>query len=154
MPRRMNTPAMVGSVAMQALQGVAKSAEQHGIPARTLGLVHLYVSHINGCLACIDIHSRFLKEAGEQDDLIRAVVAWRDARCFTDAERAALALTEVATRPTDYGNNAVNEIWNDAIKHYDEQALVVLLIATLTVQFLDQYLNTSEEQNPCRQHVT
>jgi AhpD family alkylhydroperoxidase len=77
------------------------SAEKGGVPAKTLGLVHLRASQINGCSVCVDMHPRVLKKAGETDERLFAVAAWRDAPYFTDAERAALALTEAVTRLCD-----------------------------------------------------
>ena len=99
MQARMNNPAMIVPDAMQALQALGKSAKKSGVPSRTLDLVHLRASQINGCSVCVDMHSRELKEAGESDKRIFAVAAWRDT--LTDAERAALALTESVTRIAD-----------------------------------------------------
>ena len=92
MQARMKNPAMIVPDAMQALQALAKAAEKGGVPARTLELVHLRASQINGCSVCVDMHSRDAKKAGETDERLFAVAAWRDAPYFTDAERAALAL--------------------------------------------------------------
>ena len=71
------------------------------MPTRTRKLVHLRASQINGCSVCVDMHARELKKAGETDERIFAVAAWREAPYFTDAERAALALTEAVTRLSD-----------------------------------------------------
>jgi AhpD family alkylhydroperoxidase len=100
MQARMKNPAMIVPGAMEALQALGKSAEQRGVPSRTLGLVHLRASQINGCSVCVDMHARSLK-AGETDERLFAVAAWREAPYFTDAERAALALTEAATPKGD-----------------------------------------------------
>ena len=72
-------PVMIGPFALQALQTLRKSAEQGAVPSRTIGLVQLSASQINGCSACVDQHCRFLREAGETDERLFAVVAWRDA---------------------------------------------------------------------------
>jgi AhpD family alkylhydroperoxidase len=96
----MKNPAMMVPEAMQALLTLNASSERGGVPARTLGLVHLRASQINGCSVCVDMHPRLLKKAGETDQRLFAVAAWRDAPYFTEAERAALALTEAATRAT------------------------------------------------------
>src|SRR5437016_167319 len=94
MQARMKNPAMIVPDAMQALHALNAATEKAGVPATTLGLVHLRASQINGCSVCVDMHPRLLKKAGETDKRLFAVAAWRDAPYFTDAERAALALTE------------------------------------------------------------
>ncbi len=90
MQARMSNPAMIVPDAMQALLALAASAKKGGVPSRTLDLVHLRASQINGCSVCVEMHSRDLKRAGETDERLFAVAAWRDAPYFTDAERAAL----------------------------------------------------------------
>ena len=98
---RMTNPAMVLPDAMRALLALGKSAKKAGVPPRTVFLVHLRASQINGCSYCVEMHSRELRQAGETDERIFAVAAWREAPYFTDAERAALALAEGATRFSD-----------------------------------------------------
>ncbi len=68
------------------------------MPNTTLELVRLRASQINGCSFCVEMHARDLKKAGEKDERLFTVAAWRETPYFTDAERAALALTEAATR--------------------------------------------------------
>ncbi len=119
--------------AMQALQGLRTSVKQQGVvPWRTIDLVQLCVSQINGCSACVEEHSRLLKEAGETDERLFAVAAWRDAPSFNAAERAALALAEAVTRLADQADPVPDAIWDEAVRHYDEQGLatLVLMIAT------------------------
>ncbi len=89
MQARMKNPAMILPDAMQALQALGKAAEQGGVPPRTLALVDLRASQINGCSVCVDMHARFLKKAGETDERLFAVAAWRDAPYFSEPERAA-----------------------------------------------------------------
>ena len=101
MQARMKNPAMIVPNAMQALHALGASAEKGGVPSRTLGLVQLRASQINGCSLCVDMHPRMLKQAGETDERLFALAAWRDAPYFSDAERAALALTEAITRLSD-----------------------------------------------------
>ena len=86
-------------------------------------MVHLRASQINGCSLCVAMHSRELKKAGESDDRIYAVAAWREAPWFTDAERAALALTEATTRLADKEDAVPDHVWDEARKHYDETAI-------------------------------
>ncbi len=100
MQARMSNPAMIVPGAMRAL--VTLSATSHGsVPSRTLDLVYLRASQINGCSVCVEMHARDLRKAGETDERLFAVGAWRESPYFTDAERAALALTEAATRISD-----------------------------------------------------
>ena len=106
---RMKNPAMILPDAFKALQALKASAEKSGVPARTIGLVELRASQINGCSVCVDMHSRDLKKAGETDDRLFAVAAWRDAPYFTEDERAALALAEAVTRISAIAN--IN-VWN------------------------------------------
>src|SRR3954447_18469913 len=98
MQARIENPAMTVPGALEALQELALAATNAGIPATTLYMVHLRASQINGCSVCVDLHSRELEQAGESSARIHTVAAWREASYFDDAERAALALTEAATR--------------------------------------------------------
>ncbi len=133
MQARLKNPAMINPEAMQALYALSKSTERRGVPERTLGLVHLRASQINGCGVCLDMHARVMKKAGETDERLFAVAGWRDAPYFTEAERAALALTEAATRLSDRSDPVPDEVWEDAARHYDEQALAALVIAIATI---------------------
>src|SRR5262245_35451377 len=126
---RMRQPAMILPGAMQALQALGISEKKGGVSPTTIDLIHLRASQINGCSVCVDMHSRDLKKANETDERLFAVAAWRDAPYFTDAERAALALTEAVTRICDREDPVPDEIWNEVARHYDEQALAALLIA-------------------------
>src|SRR5207302_5571966 len=133
MQARMKNPAMIVPNAIEALQALGKCAEQGAVPSRTLGLVHLRASQINGCSVCVDMHPRLLKNAGETDQRLFAVAAWRDAPYFTDAERAALALTEAVTRLSDRADPVPDEVWDQAARHYDEPALASLMLAIATI---------------------
>src|SRR5262245_7153867 len=101
MQARMNHPAMILPDAMKALHALSKSVEKAGRPSRILGLVHLRASQINGCGVCLDMHGRGPMKEGETDERLITVAGWRDTPYFTDAERAALALTEAVTRLSD-----------------------------------------------------
>jgi len=94
----MKNPAMVVPDAMKALQALAAATKKSAVPERTLELINLRASQINGCSACVDMHPRLAKKAGETDERLFAVGAWRETPYFTHAERAALALTEALTR--------------------------------------------------------
>jgi alkylhydroperoxidase family enzyme len=127
MQARMKNPAMIVPDAMAALQTLAKSVERVGVPPRTLALVHLRVSQINGCSVCVDLAFRF-KKADDTNERLFAVAAWRDTSCFTDAERAALALAEAVTRLSDRADPVPDEIWNEAARHYKEPELAALVL--------------------------
>ena len=96
------------------------------MPITTLQLVELRASQINGCSVCVDMHSRDLKKAGETDERIFGVAAWRDNPSFDEAERAALALTEALTRVSDRPDPVPVQIWEEAVRHYDEKSLACL----------------------------
>lgn len=129
MQARMKNPVMVVPGAMEALQKLAAAARNAGVPATTLYLVETRASQINGCSVCLDMHTRELKAAGESDERILMVGAWREAPYFTDAERAALALTEAATRLADKSDPIPDEVWDDAASHFDESQLAGLVLA-------------------------
>jgi|SRR5579872_6816702 len=127
MKSRMKNPAMVIPEAMQAIQALAKSAERGGVPLRTLGLVHLRASQINGCSVCVDLAFRF-KKAEDTNERLFAVAAWRDTPYFSEAERAALALAEAVTRLSDRADPVPDDIWNEAARHYNEMELASLIL--------------------------
>lgn len=129
MQARMKNPALVLPDALQALLDLGKAVNTGGVPPATLGLVHLRASQINGCSVCVDAGFRDLKKAGERDSRLFAVTAWRDAPYFTEAERAALALTEAVTRLSDRSEGVPDAIWNDVVQHYDEPARAALVLA-------------------------
>jgi alkylhydroperoxidase family enzyme len=91
------------------------------------------------------MHARYMKEAGETDERLLTVAAWRDAPYFTDAERAALALTEAVTRLSDGPDPVPDAIWNEAARHYDERALAALLVAITTINAWNR-LNVATRQ--------
>src|SRR4051812_49852597 len=132
MEARMNNPAMILPDAMQAIQALIKSIEEGRVPAQTQHLVHLRASQINGCGVCLDGGSRLAKQAGETDERLFAVAGWRGAPYFTDAERAALALTQAMTRLSDRSDPVPDAIWDEATRHHDEEGVPgpLLLIAT------------------------
>ncbi|HEX2281276.1 MAG TPA: carboxymuconolactone decarboxylase family protein [Thermomicrobiales bacterium] len=135
MHARMKHPVMILPDAMRALHALDKATEVDGLPDVTRKLVHLRASQINGCSVCVEMHSQELKDAGEPDARLFAVAAWRDAPYFTDAERAALSLTEAVTRLSDRPDPVPDEIWDEVARHYDEpaRAALILQIAQINV---------------------
>jgi AhpD family alkylhydroperoxidase len=133
MQPRINNPALTVPGAMEALQKLGAAAREAGVPATTLYLIEVRASQINGCSVCLDMHSRELKAAGEPDERIFMVGAWREAPYFTDAERAALALTEATTRLADQSDPVPDEVWEEAARHYDEPELAGLVLAIAAI---------------------
>jgi AhpD family alkylhydroperoxidase len=142
---RMTHPVFVLPDAMQALQALGKVVYKSGIPPKTLELINLRASQINGCGVCAVQHPRILKSLGETDERIYAVAAWRDAPYFTDSERAALALTEAATRVSDQADPVPDEIWDESARHYNEQELAALVIAIASINVWNR-LNVTTRQ--------
>jgi AhpD family alkylhydroperoxidase len=124
----MKNPAVIFPDAMKAIQALQECTAKGGVPQKTLHLVHLRASQINGCSSCVDSGGRYAKKTGESDERLFTVAAWRDAPYFTEAERAALALTEAVTRLSDRSDPVPDEIWDEAARHYDEPALSALLL--------------------------
>lgn len=125
---RMPNPAVIIPEAMTPILNLLKAAKSGGVPDKTLELVHLRASQINGCSFCVDGGARSARKNGETEERLFAVAAWREAPYFTDAERAALALTEAATRLSDRADAVPDEIWNEAARHYGDKQLASLLL--------------------------
>ena len=107
--------------------------DQSPLPKATQELVSLRASQINGCAACIDMHTKEAAAAGEDAVRLNLVAAWREAIVFTDAERAALALAEEGTRLADAHDGVSDETWAQVRKHYndDEITALVCLVALI-----------------------
>jgi len=136
MQARMKNPAIVLPDALPHIQALYAAATQGGVPPAIGHLVHLRTSQINGCGYCIDGGVKHAKKAGETDERLFAVSAWRDTPYFTDAERAALALSEDVTRLSDRSDPVPDKVWNEAAKHFDEKGLAsLLLVISLTNVF-------------------
>lgn len=137
MQPRMTSPALGVPGVLDALQELTKAAKEAareaGVPQSTIDLVGLRASQINGCAACLDIHSRNAKRAGASDERLRTVAAWPHSSYFDDAERAALALTEAGTRLADRGNPVPDEVFAEASKHYEQLGLAALVVSIAAV---------------------
>jgi AhpD family alkylhydroperoxidase len=141
----MKNPALTVPGAFEALIALSSAASKSGVPHTTLEMVHLRASQINGCSVCVEMHARDLKKAGESDERIWAVAAWREAPYYTDAERAALALTEAVTRLSDRADPVPDDIWNEAVRHYDEAELGSLLMHIAAINVWNR-LNAATRQ--------
>jgi AhpD family alkylhydroperoxidase len=142
---RMKNPAMIIPEAMKPIQALYAAIGQGGVPRATLELVHLRASQVNGCSHCVDSGWRAARKAGETDERIFAVAAWRETSYFTEAERAALALAEAATRLSDRADPVPDEIWDEAARHYDERELAALVLMIATTNFFNR-VNVSTRQ--------
>ncbi len=121
MQPRMKNPAGIIPEAMQAIQALGASFHGKGVPEETLALIHLRASQVNSCSSCVQAGAAGARKAGETEDRLATVAAWRDAPYFTDAERAALALTEAVTRLAEGPDAVPDEIWDEAARHYESR---------------------------------
>jgi len=129
MQARMTHPVKVHPAAMKALYALSTATQDSTVPATTHHLIHVRVSQINGCSVCVDMHSKEMKDAGEKDERIWGVAAWRESTYFTDAERAALDLAEHVTRLADTTDPVPDPVWDAAADVYDEKELSSLLLS-------------------------
>ncbi|MDE3131287.1 MAG: carboxymuconolactone decarboxylase family protein, partial [Acidobacteriota bacterium] len=121
------------------------SARATGVPEETLVLVQLRVSQINGCAVCADMHSRELEHLGTSSERLHTLAAWRETPYFSDAERAALALAEAATRIADNPDAVSDGIWDEAARHYSEEELAGLVVSIAAINAFNR-LNATTRQ--------
>ncbi|MBA3556140.1 MAG: carboxymuconolactone decarboxylase family protein [Gemmatimonadales bacterium] len=145
MQARIENPAMTFPGALEALLKLRASVGDAGIPETTHYLIEVRASQINGCGVCLDMHSRELGHAGEPNERIFTVAAWREAPYFTDAERAALALTEAATRLADRPDPVPDEVWKEAARHYSEPQLAALVISIATINAWNRLMAATKQ---------
>ncbi|MEU9990960.1 carboxymuconolactone decarboxylase family protein [Streptomyces sp. NPDC048045] len=112
---------------LKYLNSAGEPVSESALPAATQELVKIRASQINGCGFCTDMHTKDATHAGETSVRLNLVAAWREAKVFSDAERAALELTEQGTRIADAGGGVTDEAWADAARHYDEDQLAALV---------------------------
>jgi len=145
MTARMNNPATVLPDSMQGIQSIIKAAHQAGVPPTTMELAHLRASQINGCSPCVYSGAISAKQAGESDERLFVVAAWRETDLFTDAERAALALAESMTRLADRPDPVPDEVWNEATEHFDDKQMAGLVLWIATTNLFNR-LNATTKQ--------
>ncbi|EST28057.1 carboxymuconolactone decarboxylase family protein [Streptomyces roseochromogenus] len=109
------------------INSAGKVVSDSPLPAATQELVKIRASQINGCGFCTDMHTKDATAAGETAQRLHMIAAWREAKVFSDAERAALELTEQGTRIADAAGGVPDEVWANAAKHYDEDQLAALV---------------------------
>lgn len=113
--------------AAKHINSAGRIISESALPPTTQELVKIRASQINGCGFCTDMHTKDAAAAGETQLRLNLVAAWRDATVFTEAERAALEVTEQGTRVADAGGGVSDEAWANAAKHYDEEQLAALV---------------------------
>ncbi|MFC8194380.1 carboxymuconolactone decarboxylase family protein [Streptomyces sp. NPDC060006] len=128
------------SKAFKHFMAAGKAIKESPLPAATQELVALRVSQINGCAACIDMHTKDAAAAGETSVRLNLVAAWREATVYTEAERVALEVAEQGTRVADAAGGVSDEVWARATEHYDEEQLTALVI-------LVAFMNTANRLN-------
>lgn len=112
---------------MKHINAAGKAVTDSSLPTSTQELVKIRASQINGCGMCLDMHTKDAAAAGESMQRLNLVAAWREAKVFTDAERAALELAEQGTRLADAAGGVSDEAWANAAKYYDEEQLAALV---------------------------
>ena len=145
MTARINNPANLLPDSMTGIQSIIKAAHSAGVPCATLELAHLRASQINGCSPCVYSGSISARKAGESDDRLFAVAAWRETDLFTAEERAALALAESMTRLADQSDTVPDEVWDETAKHFDEKQLAGLVLWIATTNLFNR-INAATKQ--------
>ncbi|MFF6982060.1 carboxymuconolactone decarboxylase family protein [Streptomyces sp. NPDC008343] len=117
----------VGAKVGKRMYNVSLAITESSLPKDLQQLVELRASQINGCGWCVDVHTKEAAAAGETAVRLHLVAAWRESAVFTEAERAALALTEEGTRLADANHGVSDETWAQARKHYDDDQIAALV---------------------------
>jgi AhpD family alkylhydroperoxidase len=129
-----------------AIQQLNKAIHAGGVDPLVLELVHLRASQINGCSPCVFAGVESAKKHGETEERLHNVVTWRETPFFTEEERAALALTEAATRIQDGAPGVTDEIWDAAAAHFDEKQLSAIILDIAMTNFFNRINRTIREQ--------
>jgi len=144
MTARMTNPAFAVAGAMDGLNALSQSINRARVPI-SRELVHLRASQINGCSVCVDMHAKAARKAGESEERVFCVAAWRETPYFSEAERVALAFTEALTRLADRAEQVPDELWDAAAEHFDETQLGALVLDIATVNLWNR-LNIATRQ--------
>ncbi|WP_331723726.1 MULTISPECIES: carboxymuconolactone decarboxylase family protein [unclassified Streptomyces] len=128
-----------------AIQSLHKAIAAGGVDQKLLELVHLRASQINGCAPCVYAGIAGAKKAGETDERLHSVVAWRESPFYTDEERAALALAEAATRLQDGAAGVTDEIWDAVADHFTEEQLNAIILEIAMTNFFNRINRTTLE---------
>lgn len=115
----------------KAMFGLGQYLHESGLESSLLNLIDLRASQINGCAYCLDMHWKDLKAAGESDQRLYSLDAWRETPFYSDRERAALAWTEAVTRLTE--GQVHDEVYEEARRHFSEKELVDLTLGVVAI---------------------
>ncbi|MEU1899238.1 carboxymuconolactone decarboxylase family protein [Nocardiopsis dassonvillei] len=132
---RLPNPAVLVPELGEVSKALFAATGNGSIPRTTVGLVQLRAGQILGNTYLTVLHSGNLRGAGESEERITAVASWRDAPCFTDAERIALALLEAVLTANPHGERVSDDLYAAASAHYDDRALATLIMAIGQVCF-------------------
>ena len=124
-------PRSVAPEAMKAMSELHAYVGQCGLDHNLLELVKLRASQINGCAWCMDMHTKELRAAGETEQRLYLVSAWRECPFYSDRERAALAWTEALTYLKD--GDVPDDVFDLARSQFSEEELVKLTIAIVAI---------------------
>jgi AhpD family alkylhydroperoxidase len=144
-PRLANTASSPDAVA--GVQQIIKAIYAGGVPPQTLELVHMRVSQINGCNACIAAGINSAEKAGLGTERLLSLPAWRESDLYDQAERAAVQLAEAMTRLADHPDVVTDEIWAEAVDHFDDRALSALVSMIALTNFFNR-VNTTLRVQP------
>lgn len=128
------------------IEQLQKAIHAGGVDPLVLELVHLRASQINGCSPCVFAGVQAAKKHGETEERLHSVITWRETPFFTEQERAALALTEAATRIQDGSSGVTDEIWDAAATHFDENQMSAIILNIAITNFFNRINHTIREQ--------
>ncbi|MGN6295679.1 MAG: carboxymuconolactone decarboxylase family protein [Ginsengibacter sp.] len=120
-----------GQKVIKALGGLSVYLAKSSLEPQLINLIDFRVSQINGCVYCLDMHSKDLRAAGETEQRLYTIAAWREAPFYSERERAALAWAEAVTRLKD--GNVPDEVYEDARGQFSEEELIDLTVAVTTI---------------------
>jgi AhpD family alkylhydroperoxidase len=135
MGSRIPNPMQLVPEMAEVTRALFKATGNGSVPQSTISLIQLRTGQIVGSTYLAIMHAGNLRKAGESEERIAAVATWQDAPYFTEAERAALALTEAVLQPSVHGERVSDELYAWAHKHYDDKALATLMAAIGQVNF-------------------
>ena len=130
MKERMNLKKVEPSI-YAAMNAAEKSASTFNLDAKLMHLMKLRASQINGCGYCVNLHSKDARKAGETEQRVYAVSTWWEVPFYTDAERAALKLTEEITQIANGG--LTEDTYQKALKHFDETQVAQLIFVVVVI---------------------
>jgi AhpD family alkylhydroperoxidase len=117
--------------ALKAMFGLERFVNQSGLESGLLDLVRMRVSQINGCAYCLDMHSKELRAAGEPEQRVYSLDAWRETPFYDEREQAALAWAEAVTLIGE--GHVPDEVFNQAREQFSEEELVNLTMAIVAI---------------------